>query len=185
MADLRRAHGRLLAALERAAAVAAEPVAFEARADPVSAWSVGQHLEHLLLSDRRILGWVESVAEAGGSVREAEEAGGSVREADEAGAPSCRGWLVLVTGFIPRGKGQAPEATRPSGMAREAVERGLWEMTARAVRLGSSLEAIAVSSARLRHPVLGAFTGAQWLRFAGVHHAHHEKIVRDILRKRG
>lgn len=174
MSRLERAHARLRSALERAAATAADPAAFGARADPVSAWSVGQHLEHLLLSDRRILSWVESVA--------AEE--GSVGNAGEAGAASWRGRLVLLTGFIPRGRGEAPDGTRPSGRDREAVERGLREMAALAARLGSRLEPLAASPARLPHPVLGAFTAAQWLRFAGVHHHHHEKIVRKILRRR-
>ncbi len=35
------------------------------------------------------------------------------------------------------------------------------------------------------HPAgLGAFTAGQWIRFAFVHHVHHAKIIRDILKDR-
>jgi hypothetical protein len=38
---------------------------------------------------------------------------------------------------------------------------------------------------RIAHPLLGAFTASQWIRFARVHVDHHLAIVRDIWRKVG
>lgn len=171
MTRIRRDHARLLSALERATAYAEEPASFEARVEDVSSWSVGHHLEHLLLADRGIVEGLEAAA-AG------EDPG---PEATRAGRPSLTGWIVLLTGFIPRGRGNAPDSTVPAGADRANVVAGLREVTGSASRLGACLDAIERSRVRVPHPVLGEFTPAQWLRFAGIHHDHHEKIIRDVL----
>lgn len=171
MRRIERDHGRLASALDRAVAWATDPGAFEARAEAVSGWSVGLHLEHLLLSDRAIVGWLERAA-AGDASR-------------EPGGPSWRGRLVLWTGFIPRGAGRAPDFTVPEGLSRERVEEGFRRLRVRVDGLGARLPTLAAARATMRHPALGTFTSAQWLRFAGVHHAHHEKIIRDVLRASG
>lgn len=180
-----RDHARFLAELDRALEWAGDPAVFEARAADISAWAVGEHLEHLLLADRTILGWVEAVAEgrreAGGRSADPGDPDG-VRGAETSrGGPTWRGRAVLWTGRIPRGKGRSPEFAVPLGRPRPEVGGGLREIRERAIRLEPALPALGYSKRRLRHPALGNFTAVQWLRFAGVHHAHHGKIVRDVL----
>lgn len=100
--SLRREMSALLGEMEWCAELAADPVRLAARAPAVSGWSVAEQLEHLLRVDRGILG------------RLGEAARGSAPEA--AGGPSVTGRLVLVTGTIPRGRGSAPDGTRPEGV---------------------------------------------------------------------
>ncbi len=166
---------RLLESMERAVGWSADPTAFAAHAPEVSAWSVGRHLEHLLLSDRRIVGWLEGVGGGGGSGKRDRDADPGRR------GPTLAGRLVLLTGFIPRGRGQAPDFTMPADMSRDALENGFRAMRARVASLEPRLDALAASRATLPHPSLGLFTAPRWLRFAAVHHAHHEKIIRSIL----
>lgn len=175
MKRVHKHYAGLVSALDRAVAWAGDPAAFGARAEEVSEWSVGQHLEHLLLGDRRI---VDLLAAAAAGEDAASKPG-------QTGGPSWRGWIVLLTGFIPRGKGKAPDFTIPKQEEREEVEAGFGQVVRNTHRLGECLDAIDRSPACIRHPALGTFTAAQWLRFAGVHHVHHEKIVREILRAAG
>ncbi len=164
-------HRRWLAAMERAADRAADSSTFAARDPDVSDWSVGMHLEHVLRSDRGIVDWLTTAAAGTGNLPD-----------DPARRrPSWRGWLVLWTGYIPRGAGRAPGRTVPEGMEPEAVARGLREVLASAREMSGELEALARSDARLEHPVLGSMDPLQWLRFGRIHHDHHEAIVREIL----
>jgi hypothetical protein len=134
-----------------------------------SAWSIGQQLEHLLLTDRVILAWLHAVAKG-------------MMASDGPGGPTWRGHLVIGTGFIPRGKGRAPDVTRPDGMELPAIRSGFAEVQDEAESLADLLPTLAADSCTRRHPALGYFTPPQWLRFAQVHHRHHRKIIRDILK---
>lgn len=163
-------HERLVAALERSAEWAAEPDLFRARSEDVSGWSVGMHLEHLLRSNRGIVTWLGRVA-----------AGEDADRRRDRNGPTLAGWLVLLTGHIPRGGGRAPDATVPEGIEREEVLTGLRQVLGAARRLGGGLEALDGADPRMNHPVLGALSASQWLRFGRIHHEHHEKIIRDIL----
>lgn len=135
----------------------------------VSRWSVQQQLEHLLLTDRVILAWLRAVAKG-------------MMASDGPGGPTWRGHLVIGTGFIPRGKGRAPDVTRPDGMELPAIQSGFAEVRDEAESLADLLSTLAADSCTRRHPALGYFTPSQWLRFAMVHHRHHRKIIRDILK---
>lgn len=168
--DLERDQTRLVAAVERAVERAEDAAAFGARVEEVSDWSVGRHLEHLLLSDRGILDWLAPIARGEGS------SGGG-------GGPTPVGWLVLVTGWIPRGRGSAPGMTVPEGRERSEVAAGLRAVLESARGLADDLERLDEATGRMPHPVLGAFTAGQWLRFARIHHEHHEKIYEDVLRR--
>jgi len=140
----------------------------DARRSDVSGWSVGEHVEHLLLADRWVLSWVERAID--------EPERGSTD-----GGPTLPGRLVLLTGFIPRGRGTAPEATVPRGLVAIELADELVDLRRRVTDLGRCLEAIRVCRARLAHPVLGRLSAAEWLRFLAVHHRHHEKVVDEIL----
>lgn len=169
-----RAHASWLAGLDARLRLAAGARTFRAKAPDTSAWSVGEHLEHLLLADRGIAGVLESAVGRGPR-----------RPEFGAGRPNFRGYLVLWTGFIPRGAGKAPPWTRPGGLSREEVERGLAGERERVAGLAPELAKVAAARDTFPHPALGRFTPARWVRFAAVHHAHHERIIGEILAAAG
>ena len=128
-----------------------------------------QQLEHLLLVDRSILVWLRAVAKG-------------LIASDGPGGPTWRGHLVVRTGFIPRGKGRAPDVTRPEDMELPALQSGFADVRQEAAALADLLPTLAVDPCTRRHPALGYFTPPQWLRFVYVHHRHHRKIIRDIVK---
>jgi hypothetical protein len=130
---------------------------------------VQQQLEHLLLVDRGILAWLHAVAKG-------------MMASDGPGSLTWPGRLVIRTGFIPRGKGRAPDRSRPEAMALPALQSGFVEVRAEAEALADLLPTLAADACTRRHPALGYFTPPQWLRFAHVHHRHHRKIIRDIVK---
>ncbi len=170
--------------IDECIALAEDARACEARAPSVSEWSVANHLEHLLKADRWIIGWIESVvagrSQPGGEPSEPGD-DASDPSADEHGRPSAVGYLVLSTGFIPRGRGRAPERSHPSGLTTPEILAGFRQVRAQVEALEPRLGEVDAAAITLDHPMLGQFTPAHWLRFADVHHVHHDKIVRDIL----
>ena len=169
---LSRSHAAWLRELDSCTRLAERPDTCQARAPGVSAWSVGEQLEHLLLSDRRILGGIEGVLEA--------SAQGTAPPGE--GGPTLIGRFILWSGIVPRGRAKAPESTVPEGMAAADLVRGFAEVRAGVEALGARLGEIQRAPSTRAHPILGHFTATQWLRFTGVHHRHHGKIVRDILK---
>ena len=104
---------------------------------------------------------------------------------DPPGRPTVPGYLVLTLGFIPRGKGRAPDGTTPEGRSRfELIDRYA-EVEGLAQELRDGLSDIAGHPSVRRHPLLGCFTARQWLAFADIHHRHHQKIIVDILGAQG
>ena len=81
------------------------------KAESVSAWDVGQHLDHLAEADRFILGGIEAALED------------PPPNVDK--RPVFIGRVVLLTGFIPRGKGKAPEQTQPKASSGEEIRENL------------------------------------------------------------
>lgn len=148
--------------------LARRPETVALRAAEVSHWSVGQQLEHLALSDLAILDGIAALL-AG----KLESAGGG---------PTWSGRLVLVTGWIPRGKGRAPEQTVPQDADSAAIGRQLEEAQRRFVDLREHASTLSASRATYRHPLLGSLTASQWLDFTRIHHAHHAKVVAEIRR---
>ncbi len=137
-------------------------------APEVSAWSVQDHLEHLLLSDRSVLDWVlKALARPNPQTREQ--------------FPREIGVSLLAGGSIPRGRGPAPDFTLPTGLVAAGVRTGLEAL--RTLTAGLEPRTAEVDACRhtLPHHVLGHFTPAEWLRFLHLHHGHHEAIIRDIL----
>ncbi len=136
-------------------------------ASTVSEWSVGDHLEHVMRADAGILQWLHKVA------------GGN--EPDQSGRPTRVGYLVLLLGFIPRGRGKAPTWTRPERPRMDVIRDGLGEARESAHRLRGHVATLRNSPARMPHPLLGHFSAYQWVRFARIHHAHHRRIMDDIV----
>jgi hypothetical protein len=142
-----RLYRRILDELERLRALCRNTSTLELRAADVSAWSVGEHVEHLLLSDRAILGEIER--------RDAE--GGP----DAGGRAGLLGRLVLWLRFIPRGKGRAPDFARPGRIGVDALEAGLAELGERVRKLEPRLGRIEAARWRFPHPALGSLTALQ------------------------
>ena len=168
MDGIERTLRRNLEDVSRLRALAGDRATITLRAEQVSSWSVGQQLEHVLISDRGVLDRIERILE------------GTLDE--RRGSPRVAGLLILALGFIPRGRGKAPSSTRPDEMAGEEVAEGLDGVAGRFEALLDRRAELATARATWEHPLLGHFTAAQWLRFLHVHHRHHEKIVRRIVR---
>lgn len=164
---LRRLHGRLIAQLDELITLTGNPELLGRRVENVSVWSVGQHLEHLLHSDTVILDRWQQIEQG--------------RAPSSTGSPHFLGRLSLWIGWIPRGKGKAIPVVSPKDISHQELARGLTALRARIDLLGGDLAVHATASWRARHPVFGALSPTQWLRFIEVHHRHHLAIVADIL----
>lgn len=137
----------------------------------VSRWSVAEHLAHLVLVDRTVLERLDRALAPAEPGHHAKPGGLTVA-----------GRVVLGLGYIPRGAGRTPDPFHPE-IASLAVLRGdLAEVRERIDRYAGRLGELEASRARFRHFLFGELTAVQWLRFLGVHHHHHLKIIRDIQR---
>jgi len=140
----------------------------EWRSARVSGWSRAEHVRHVLAANAEILAHVEELLADGGATT-------------ELGGPSCAGWIVLLCGWIPRGRGEAPAGVKPTG-PRSAVQVHADLELARA-QLGRVLAEFARagrSRARRRHQAFGALDAAQWVRYARIHALHHARIAREL-----
>lgn len=132
----------------------------------VSGWNVGEHLEHTALT----------MAAMNGRLLEALDAEHNTRA-----GPTWAGRVVLLTGFIPRGRGKAPQVTLPpDNPTPERIVRNLSEARKKLAELERNLAEIEIATGRSAHPVLGQFSPAEWLRFIDIHNRHHLKIIREI-----
>ncbi len=132
----------------------------------ISGWTVRQHLEHLWRVDSGIVGWVKRVRD-------------ETVTSDGVGRTGP-GTLVMWLGAIPRGKGRAPESTRPVGAELDEIVAGFRTVRSDVEVLGEALDRLAAVKVTRRHPLLGCYTAAQWLRFAHIHHVHHRRIIEEI-----
>ena len=85
------------------------------------------------------------------------------------------GRMVLLTGWIPRGRGNAPEKLRGTPATAAELETQL-------AQLDELLDRIAAEPPRsttpvLRHPLFGGLSFAQSLSFLAIHTNHHLKII--------
>ena len=165
-ARLRRVHARLLAQADRLLALAAEPDdRLWRRAEGVSGWSTGQHVEHLMLANGAVLDRLEELM------------AGTARDA---GGISWSGRFVLWLKYIPRGSARATAPIQPKLASSEAVRAGWVEVRRRLDGLGRRLGEVRAARGTSRHLIFGGLDAAQWVRFLEVHNHHHLKIIRDI-----
>ena len=92
---------------------------------------------------------------------------------------TLQGFAVVTLGYFPEGR-QAPKHVLPTGeldlgAVLDAVRRDLERLHVAAVKMR---ERFGGSKKVLDHPVLGAFSVDQWLKFHLVHTRHHEKQIR-------
>jgi len=136
----------------------------QCRVERISGWSVGQHLHHLMKSDRSIFRFFPQPS------------------SDEVQPVSAIGRIVLWSGWIPRGKGRAPAATEPEAPGVEELRSEIEGVRATFVEAIEARQTLLAPEPIANHPHFGGLNRVQWLRFVGVHHHHHTKIIRDVLR---
>jgi hypothetical protein len=90
---------------------------------------------------------------------------------------SIQAFAVINLGYFPQGR-RAPKHVMPSGSFAlpdviDAVKTDLAWLDAAAVRAQERFGSVKV----LDHPILGAFTVDQWLRFHLIHTRHHQKQI--------
>lgn len=86
--------------------------------------------------------------------------------------------FILLTGYIPRGMGKAPQAF--NNQENTSVEK-LIEMLAEAEKNFKAIESLPPNS-YFRHPLFGDMNLRQAKKFILIHSQHHLKIIRDILK---
>ena len=137
-------------------------------APSVSGWSVAEHVEHLARAHEPLFSKLAALAEADDP-------------ALAHGRLSLAGHWVLWTGRIPRGRGQAPERTRPAAGSLQQVRSLLAGASDAFERLATKRSELDAVRARIDHPYFGRLLPKHWLRFVELHHDHHLAIIRDIL----
>lgn len=165
-ARARRHHQMLISHLDDLLRLMDDTDALTRRDDALSAWNVCEHLEHVAKVDAGILDGVEKLI--------AEPSPGK-------GGPKPPARVMLLFGFIPRGRGRSPEPYMARGLDADEVRTLLEQRREDWRRFEPRLGEMVRSRSRFPHPALGRFDAAQWLRFAQVHARHHEKIVNEIL----
>lgn len=166
----RRHHRDLVSQFDPLLKLVDDADALAKRVDAVSAWSVGEHLEHVARVDEGIYDGIERLL-----------AESSVGE----GGPTRIGRVLLLLGFIPRGRGKSPKPFVATGVPADEV-RSMLEVRREIWRaFEPRLDDLVRSRARSPHPSLGPFDAAQWLRFALIHAQHHERIIDEINRAEG
>ncbi len=149
------------------AALAAEPdSSLLARADGVSAWAVAQQLEHLGLTGGRVIDAIDAIL--------------ADPETPPRGRPNPSGWMVLLTGRIPRGKVKTRPEWAPPEASPERARQAVAALAGRTAALAACSAEIAAAHATRPHMVLGQFDARRWLRFLAIHQDHHLRLVRDI-----
>lgn len=151
---------------ELATMIKTSPEAMPLTAPGVSAWSVGQQVEHTLI--------------ATGMMLKAPRAIHLGRGQDEAG-PNPVGVMVMRTERVRRGRAKAPENTQPAPAPSQEALQHVWARSKRSHdALGSVIGEIATAQGRLEHPYLGWLNATEWLRIVRVHAEHHLRIIADI-----
>lgn len=151
---------------EMAALAAGDDAALCVRAEGVSKWAVAQQLEHLGLTGSRVMDGIEAIL--------------SDPDTPPRGRPTPGGWMVLLTGRIPRGRVQARPEWSPPEASPERARGAVAMLAERTAALAARAPEIAAARATRPHPVLGQFDARRWLRFLVIHQEHHLRVVRDI-----
>ena len=135
-------------------------------APSVSKWPFGQQLEHLYRSSHYVLDRVEEAMTG--------------KNAKESMGPW--GGALMLCGFIPRGMFPTIPQLEPTGGNMEVIQPLKDSLHERLAKLDLSLAQIRASRGKSRHPRMKWLTPAQWMIFADVHHRHHLRILRDIVK---
>lgn len=137
--------------------------------DDISLWSPAQQVYHLIIVNLRCFDVINALYD--------DEDEKIARE----GGISATGRWVMLTGIIPRGKGQAPPETEPpADVLREDALRAFAESKRALGRVAGRAPYLHSLTGRWPHPVFGHLTAPQWLKFARLHTRHHVRLAQDI-----
>jgi hypothetical protein len=127
-------------------------------------WSAAEILEHLYLTYAGTIKGFERVISAGKPL--ATKATMKHR---------VRNLVVTGLGHMPSGR-QAPEMTRPRGMAAGTIRNDIGEKILAMDAIITACEGRFGRGAKLLdHPILGPLSATQWRKFHVVHGMHHQK----------
>lgn len=127
----------------------------------VSAAAMGWHIEHCLLTIRRIIHAVQSSDEK-----------------NYKPVFKVSKFIILTSGIIPRGRATAPKEVQPPAPPDIA---SLKESMYKTRKLLAEMERVS-GNQHFTHPIFGHLNKKPALRFLEVHTRHHLKIIRDIAR---
>jgi uncharacterized damage-inducible protein DinB len=136
------------------------------------AWSIAQIVEHLSITESRMLGLINRLLEKAESEGLVNDNKGIIK-------------TISLAAQAEQAKGQkfvAPEPLIPNQAA--TISSSLEKLkTSRASlhQLRTRIESADVSNARFPHPAFGPLNGYQWLAFIGLHEAHHLKQINETL----
>ena len=142
------------------------------------AWTVAEIVEHLSITERRLLAVMAQMAGGAGA---GEPAAGD-------GSPAAFQPFSLDD-YIARAREQkfeAPEFIRPTGTAplADSLAR-LRESRAELERLRPGFERADLSAKLYPHPAFGPLNAYQWLAFIGIHEARHLAQIERLLADEG
>ncbi|QJP32956.1 hypothetical protein F0365_00285 [Nonlabens sp. Ci31] len=87
-------------------------------------------------------------------------------------------FIIMNTGFIPRGKGRAPKQTIPEGgISEEKLLSDLDKIKNATKDLNNLAE-----NKNFKHPLFGYLNRMDTIKFMAIHTQHHLKIMRDIVK---
>ncbi len=132
----------------------------------ISKWSFGQQLEHLYMATHYVLDRLHEAMTA----------------AETQDHPSLWGHAFVAGGYIPRGLFPTIPQLIPGGGTREEIQPLKESLHVRLEQLAWNLDQINANPGRSPHPRMKYLLARQWLFFLDVHHRHHLRIMRDILK---
>ena len=158
---------RLVEGWQRVAEIAAGPAERLHRRDHAkSGWSVAQHLDHTLTTDRAIRL----------ALRRLEKGRG-----DPPAERGVKARMVMRLNRLPRGA-RRPDFARPADSpAAGELSAQAREAQAQYAAMGDRAEDLAAIRLTAAHHLLGPLDAADWIRFAAIHLEHHLKIVDEVL----
>lgn len=139
----------------------------------VSTWSPAQHVQHAIIALRRIFAAVSELRAGSGDAVKPK------------GSPTLSGRALLLSGWIPRGRAQAPEFAVPDAIPSRAGMRERHDAACeRFGELAANATTLRGVPGVIEHPILGGMSAVQWWRFARIHTEHHLAIIDDVDRHR-
>lgn len=88
-------------------------------------------------------------------------------------------WVIMTTGYIPRGKGRAPKETISEVAIHKEELMNSYQLALESVDKLPVLP----KDKTFKHPLFGWLRLEQTIKFMGIHTHHHLKIIRDITKK--
>jgi len=134
------------------------------RAPAISAWSVGEQVDHLLKVRRSIFELLLSQPPA------------------LPHGMNMAGRIACTLGWIPRGVGKSPERLRGQPKSAEELRAAIARGAETFARLRQAEVVLKNPAPVLPHPRFGGLRALEAMRFADIHDRHHLKLIRDIRR---